>query len=125
MNTAVEYGVPTHRCRLQLRLGAEKQFFREEGIDLDLRIAFGGSEIAAGYDSGWLLVGEMGTPPGLTALTKGARSKIVGTGAFVKICRQATCRKRSSPTWKSQSPPLVRCRMPPFKRPSTGAHRQT
>jgi NitT/TauT family transport system substrate-binding protein len=80
MNTAVEYGVPTHRCGLQLRLGIEKGFFREEGIDLNLRVVFGGPEIAAEYDSGRLLVGEMGTPPGLTALGKGARFKIVGSG---------------------------------------------
>ena len=80
MNTSVEYGVPTHRCGLQLRLGVEKGLFREEGIDLSLQVVFGGPEIAAEYDSGRLLVGEMGTPPGLTALAKGARFKIVGSG---------------------------------------------
>jgi NitT/TauT family transport system substrate-binding protein len=80
MNTSVEYGVPTHCGGLQLRLGAEKGFFREEGIDFKVRVVFGGPEIAAEYDSGRLLVGEMGTPPGLTALMKGARFKIVGSG---------------------------------------------
>lgn len=80
MHIAVEYGVPTDRCGLQLRLGAEKGFFRDEGIDLNLRVVFGGPEIAVRYDSGQLLVGEMGTPPGLTALSKGARFKIVGSG---------------------------------------------
>jgi ABC-type nitrate/sulfonate/bicarbonate transport system substrate-binding protein len=80
MTTALEYGVPTHRCGLQLRLGIEKGFFREEGIALALRIVFGGPEIAAEYDSGRLKIGELGTPPGLTALAKGARFKIVGSG---------------------------------------------
>jgi NitT/TauT family transport system substrate-binding protein len=79
MNTAFEYGVPTNRCGLQLRLGIEKGFFREEGIDLALRIVFGGPEIAAELDSGRLKMGELGTPPGLTALAKGARFKIVGS----------------------------------------------
>jgi ABC-type nitrate/sulfonate/bicarbonate transport system substrate-binding protein len=72
MITVIEYGVPTDRCGLQLRLGAEKGFFRDEDIDLNVRIVFGGPEIAAEFDSGRLPVGELGTPPGLTALAKGA-----------------------------------------------------
>ena len=56
------YGVPTDRCGLQLRLGV-KGFFRDEGIDLELRVVFGGPEIAAELDAGRLLVGELGTPP--------------------------------------------------------------
>jgi NitT/TauT family transport system substrate-binding protein len=80
MHTAIEYGVPTDRCGLQLRMGAEKGFFREESIDLRLRIVFGGPEIASEFDSGRLSVGELGTPPGLTALAKGARFKIIGSG---------------------------------------------
>lgn len=80
MGFAIEYGVPTDRCGLQLRLGAEKGFFRDEGIDFDLRIVFGGPEIAAEFDSGRLWIGELGTPPGLTALAKGARFKIIGSG---------------------------------------------
>jgi ABC-type nitrate/sulfonate/bicarbonate transport system substrate-binding protein len=79
MGIPIEYGVPTDRCALQLRLGAEKGFFRDEGIDLALRIVFGGPEIAAEYDSGRIPIGELGTPPGLTALANGARFKIVGS----------------------------------------------
>jgi ABC-type nitrate/sulfonate/bicarbonate transport system substrate-binding protein len=74
------YGVPTDRCGLQLRLGIEKGFFRDAGIDLELRVVLGGPEIAAELDSGRLLVGELGTPPGLTAMANGARFKIVGSG---------------------------------------------
>jgi ABC-type nitrate/sulfonate/bicarbonate transport system substrate-binding protein len=80
MTTTVEYGVPTDRCGLQLRLGAEKGFFRDEGIAFDLRIIFGGPEIAAEFGSGRLPIGELGTPPGLTALANGARFKIIGSG---------------------------------------------
>ena len=74
------YGVPTDRCGLQLRLGIEKGFFRDAGIDLELRVVFGGPEIAAELDAGRLLVGELGAPPGLTAMANGARFKIVGSG---------------------------------------------
>ncbi len=79
MATACEYGVPTDKCGLQLRLGIAKGFFRDEGVDLALRVVFGGPEIAANYDSGALKIGELGTPPGLTAIGKGARFKIVGS----------------------------------------------
>jgi ABC-type nitrate/sulfonate/bicarbonate transport system substrate-binding protein len=79
MATTIDYGVPTNRCGLQIRLGIEKGFFRDEDLDLNLRVVFGGPEIAAEFDSGRLPIGELGTPPGLTALAKGARFKIVGS----------------------------------------------
>ena len=34
MPRLLTYGLPTDRCGLQVRLGVEKGFFREEGIDL-------------------------------------------------------------------------------------------
>src|SRR5262249_4309777 len=80
MPRPLTYGVPTDRCGLQLRLGIEKGFFRDEGIDLELRVVFGGPEIAAELDAGRLLVGELGTPPALTAMANGARFRIVGSG---------------------------------------------
>lgn len=80
MPKSLTYGIPTDRCGLQLRLGIERGFFRDEGIDLDLRVVFGGPEIAAELDAGRLLIGELGTPPGLTAMANGARFKIVGSG---------------------------------------------
>ena len=57
MVQSVSYGVPTDRCGLQLRLGIEKGFFRDEGIDLDLRVVFGGPELAAELDAGRLRIG--------------------------------------------------------------------
>jgi NitT/TauT family transport system substrate-binding protein len=80
MLESITYGVPTDRCGLQLRLGIEKGFFRERGIDFSLEVVFGGPEIAAELDSGRLKIGELGTPPALTALAGGARFKIVGSG---------------------------------------------
>jgi ABC-type nitrate/sulfonate/bicarbonate transport system substrate-binding protein len=79
MAVPVEYGVPTDRCGLQIRMGIERGFFRDVGVDLGLRIVYGGLEIASEFDSGRLKIGELGTPPGLTALAKGACFKIVGS----------------------------------------------
>ena len=79
MTIRIEYGVPTDREGLQLRLGVEKGFFREEGLDFSLKVVFGGPEIAAEYNSGRLKIGEMGTPPALTAIATGYRFRIVGS----------------------------------------------
>jgi len=77
---AVEYGIPTDKEGIQLRLGVAHGFFRDEGLDLSLKVVFGGPEIAAAYDAGDLPIGELGSPPATTALSKGARFRIVGSG---------------------------------------------
>ncbi len=79
MSVALEYGIPTDKEALQLRLGIARGFFREEGIDLQLRIVFGGPEIARAYDEGSLKIGELGTPPATTAIGRGARFRIVAS----------------------------------------------
>ena len=76
----LDYGVPQDKTGLQLRLGVDKGFFRDEGMDLNIRVIFGGPEIAKAYDSGELKFGEFGTPPATTALSRGARFRIVGSG---------------------------------------------
>lgn len=76
---ALDYGIPTNREGGQLCFGVEKGFFRDEGIDLRVTVIYGGPEIAAAYDSGRLMVGEIGTPPAITALAKGHRFKIVAS----------------------------------------------
>ncbi len=76
----LEYGVPTDKFATELEFGIKKGFFRAEGIDLTLRVVFGGPEIAAMYSSGALKIGEIGSPPATTALSKGAHFKIVGSG---------------------------------------------
>jgi NitT/TauT family transport system substrate-binding protein len=65
---------------LDIRFGIEKGFFAAEGIDLTVRVVFGGPEIAAQYESGELKIGEIGTPPATTAMAQGATFKIVGSG---------------------------------------------
>ena len=69
------YGVATDRCGLQLRLGVQKGFFRDEGIDLELRVVFGGPAIAAELDAGKLLVGELGAPLGWQPWQTGPASR--------------------------------------------------
>jgi ABC-type nitrate/sulfonate/bicarbonate transport system substrate-binding protein len=77
----IEYGVPTDKCAVPVRLGIEKGFFKDEGIDLSVRIIFGGPPLAAAYDSGILQFGEIGSPPCVNAISRGARFKIVGGAA--------------------------------------------
>jgi NitT/TauT family transport system substrate-binding protein len=79
MSVTLEYGIPTDKEALQLRLGIARGFFREEGIDLSLKIVFGGPEIARAYDEGVLKIGELGSPPATTAIGRGARFKIVAS----------------------------------------------
>ena len=79
MSVAVEYGIPTDKEAIQLRLGIARGLFRAEGIDLTLKIIFGGPEIARAYDTGALKIGELGTPPAITAISRGARFKLVAS----------------------------------------------
>jgi NitT/TauT family transport system substrate-binding protein len=79
----VEYGVPTDKCAIAVRLGIEQGIFEAEGLDLSVKIVFGGPEIAAAYDSGELRIGEMGSPPAINAIVAGKAFKIIGSG-----CRQ-------------------------------------
>ena len=90
MTQSVSYGVPTDRCGLQLRLGIEKGFFREHGIDLSLRVVFGGPEIAAEFDSGRLKVGELGYAAGTDRTRQGRpiqdcrQRRATGSGAIFR-----------------------------------------
>jgi NitT/TauT family transport system substrate-binding protein len=76
----LDYGIPTDKIEAELRFGIAKGFFDAEGIDLSLKVVFGGPEIAASYDSGALKIGGIGSPPATTALANGARFKIIGSG---------------------------------------------
>jgi NitT/TauT family transport system substrate-binding protein len=79
MSVALEYGIPTDKEALQLRLGIERGFFRDEGIDLSIKVIFGGPEIARAYDTDVLRIGELGSPPAITAIARGARFRIVAS----------------------------------------------
>jgi hypothetical protein len=79
----IDYGAPTDKCAVTVRLGVEAGIFEQEGLDLSVKVVFGGPEIAAAYDSGELRIGEMGSPPAINAIAAGKGFKIVGSG-----CRQ-------------------------------------
>jgi NitT/TauT family transport system substrate-binding protein len=65
-------------------MGIEAGIFAAEGIDLSVKVVFGGPQIAAAYDSGELEIGEMGSPPAINAIAEGKRFKIVGSGTRQK-----------------------------------------
>ena len=71
----IEYGAPTDKSADTVRLGVEKGIFEEEGLDLSVKVVFGGPEIAAAYDSGELRIGEMGSPPAINASPWGPPAK--------------------------------------------------
>ena len=81
MTIALEYGIPTDKESPLLRLGIEHGFFRDEGFDLTLKTIFGGPEIARAYDTGALKIGEIGSPPAITAIARGSRFRIVASNA--------------------------------------------
>jgi NitT/TauT family transport system substrate-binding protein len=80
MAIALDYGVPTNRSGVNVRFGVEKGFFAAEGMDVTVRVIYGGPEISAAYDSGQLRIGELGSPPGITAIARGQHFRIVGSG---------------------------------------------
>jgi ABC-type nitrate/sulfonate/bicarbonate transport system substrate-binding protein len=79
MAVRIEYGVPTEDSGLAIRFGLERGFFAEAGIDLVVRPIFGGPELAAALDAGEIVMGELGSPPALTAIAAGKRFKIVAS----------------------------------------------
>jgi NitT/TauT family transport system substrate-binding protein len=79
----IEYGAPTDKNADAVRLGIEKGIFEQEGLDLSVKVVFGGPQIAAAYDSGELQIGEIGSPPAIDAMAAGLPVKIVASG-----CRQ-------------------------------------
>ena len=77
------YGAPTDKCAITVRLGIERGIFEEAGLDLSVRVVFGGQQIAAAYDTGEMHIGEFGSPPAIDAIAAGKKFKIIGSG-----CRQ-------------------------------------
>jgi NitT/TauT family transport system substrate-binding protein len=75
----LEYGVPTDKEAFRIEYGVHRGFFRAEGLDVTVRVVFGGPEIVALYDGGKLKIGQLGSPPATTALANGAAFRIVGS----------------------------------------------
>ena len=79
------YGTPTHKSGIAIRMGVEQGFFRDIEIDLDVRTIFGGPSLAAAYDTGVFEFGQIGSPPAVNAIAKGAKFRIVGGGLRRKL----------------------------------------
>jgi NitT/TauT family transport system substrate-binding protein len=94
----LEYGVPTDKCALSVRLGIEKNFFKDEGIDLSVRVVFGGPPLAAAYNSGSLQLGEIGSPPAVAHISRGFDFRIVG-GGLRRKAHMYLCVRRSIRSW--------------------------
>jgi len=79
------YGTPTDKSGIAVRMGIEQGFFRDIGIDLEVRTIFGGPPLAAAYDTGEFVFGQIGSPPAINAIARGAKFRIVGGGLRRKL----------------------------------------
>jgi ABC-type nitrate/sulfonate/bicarbonate transport system substrate-binding protein len=76
----LHYGIATNKSAPNVRFGIEKGFFAEEGIDLEIRLTYGGPELASSFAARDVEIGEFGSPPALTAIAQRAPIKIIGSG---------------------------------------------
>lgn len=58
---------------------ARQGFFADANIELAVRTIYGGPELADALDSGELDMGELGSPPAVTAIAAGKRFRIVAS----------------------------------------------
>ena len=79
MTIRLEYGIPAEQSGLAVRFGIAKGFFANAGIHLAMRTIYGGPELAAALNNGEIKIGELGSPPGITAIGRGGRLKIVAS----------------------------------------------
>lgn len=95
----LDYGVPTDKCAITVRMGIAKGFFRDAGIDLSVKVVYGGPPLAAAYDSGQLQFGEIGSPPGVMFISRGFDFQIVG-GAPRRKAHMYLCVRKDIRDWE-------------------------
>ncbi len=79
MTVSLDYGAPTSHSSLIAHFAIAKGLFARQGIEAAVKVVHGGPELAAAYHSGAIPMGEMGSPPAITAIGAGRRIKIVGS----------------------------------------------
>lgn len=79
MSTRVVYGIPTDDSGMAIRFGADRGLFSKRGIDIEFRTIHGGPELASALDSGEISIGQLGSPPAITAIGQGKRFRIVAS----------------------------------------------
>jgi ABC-type nitrate/sulfonate/bicarbonate transport system substrate-binding protein len=92
MARRIVYGAVTEGTAILARFGLEKGIFAAAGIELAVETVFGGPEMAEAVESGRVQIGELGSPPGITAIGRGRRIRVVGSSldrglAFFLITR--------------------------------------
>ena len=82
----VTWGVPSFWIeRFPLYYGRWRGFFRERGIDLQIRYLWGGPELAASVSRGEIWIGEMGLPPFLKACAEGLPAVAIGSSTIQQL----------------------------------------
>ncbi len=79
MTARILFGAPTTHSSLVCQFAIEKGWFDEAGLDVSVETVHGGPELAQAYHSGAIPLGEMGSPPAITAISKGADFRIIGS----------------------------------------------
>jgi NitT/TauT family transport system substrate-binding protein len=82
----IVWGVPSFWIeRFPLYYGRNRGFFRERGIDLEIRYLWGGPELAAAVSGGEVWIGEMGLPPFLKAYAEGMPARVIGSSTIQQL----------------------------------------
>jgi NitT/TauT family transport system substrate-binding protein len=81
-------------------MGIERGFFRDEGIELEVKVVYGGPPLAAAYNCGDLEFGEIGSPPGTMFIAAGYDFKVVG-GALRRKAHMYLCVGKHIESWEA------------------------
>ena len=80
------WGVPSFWIeRFPLYYGKHKEFFLDQGIDLEVQYFWGGPELARAVDQGQVLIGEMGLPPFLKSFSEGLPARVIGSSTIQQL----------------------------------------
>lgn len=71
--------------RFPLYCGQHLGFFRDQGIDLEIWLSYGGPELAQAVVQGNIHVGDMGLPPFVAAYSRGLPARIIGSSPFQQL----------------------------------------
>jgi NitT/TauT family transport system substrate-binding protein len=80
------WGAPSFWINLfPLYWGRTNGFFEEKGIDLKVKLLYGGPELLEAFRKGVVRIGNMGLPPFLKAFSEGLPARIIGSAAVRKL----------------------------------------